>query len=235
MRGMLIALIGAPLAVSALAALGFTWSDLGLFDYHPILAVFAFCVALPNGIYAASSARSLTGTARAAKVERHTWWNWTFALSLAGSMAAIVYNKLKKGRAHFTSWHGYLGLITCVLVFAVLYLGSQGHNNVDKPKGAMYKRWHRVLGALTFLCGMATMLLAMEKEWSYKMNGVLQTRVHESLLAALTALVIVPGFFKGTYNVLKLGALQWLCTAVVVVFGVASSNYVANLYAVPSA
>lgn len=113
-------------------------------------------------------------------------------LCAALGLAAIVYNKHLHGKAHFTSWHGLLGLLT-VCVVGVQSLAALPLVYPSLAKGwslAKLKRYHAASGLVTYLLGSASLLLGLCSEW-------FRTSVREyawylsALFPALSAVIIM--------------------------------------------
>lgn len=82
-------------------------------------------------------------------------------------LAAISYNKHLHGKAHFTSWHGLLGLLT-VLVVGVQSVAALPLVYPSLAKGwslARLKRYHAASGLLTHLLGSVSLLLGLSSAW----------------------------------------------------------------------
>lgn len=88
-------------------------------------------------------------------------------LCAALGLAAIFYNKHLSGKAHFTSWHGLLGLLT-VCVVAGQSLAALPLVYPSLAKGwslAKFKRYHAASGLVTYLLGSASLLLGLCSAW----------------------------------------------------------------------
>lgn len=82
-------------------------------------------------------------------------------------VAAIFYNKHLNGKAHFTSWHGLLGLVTvCVVVLqSLLALPLIYHSLAKGWSLAKLKRYHAASGIVTYLLGCVSLLLGLCSTW----------------------------------------------------------------------
>jgi len=86
-----------------------------LFSWHPTLMTVSFCLIMSQAIAIFSPESSLLQSSdRRDKVQLHWILNLFSIISAAGGFGAIYLNKEIVGKKHFTSWHGLLGLITCI-------------------------------------------------------------------------------------------------------------------------
>lgn len=82
-------------------------------------------------------------------------------------IAAIAYNKHLNGKAHFTSWHGLLGLLTvCVVCLQSLAAVPLIYHSLAKGWSlAKLKRYHAASGLVTYLLGSGSLLLGLSSAW----------------------------------------------------------------------
>uniref|UniRef100_A0A3Q2E6Y8 ascorbate ferrireductase (transmembrane) n=1 Tax=Cyprinodon variegatus TaxID=28743 RepID=A0A3Q2E6Y8_CYPVA len=82
-------------------------------------------------------------------------------------LVAISYNKYLNGKAHFSSWHGLLGLITvCVVCVQSLAAVPLIYHSLAKGWSlAKLKRYHAASGLVTFLLGSTSLLLGLCSSW----------------------------------------------------------------------
>lgn len=86
-------------------------------------------------------------------------------------LAAIEYSKISGGRAHLISWHGKLGAMLLLSMFAVAALANRVHTQpqsmkpllkrIGFPTLASYWRLHRVAGWTVFSALFVEMILGM--------------------------------------------------------------------------
>lgn len=107
-------------------------------------------------------------------------------------LAAIFYNKHLKGKAHFTSWHGLLGLVTvCVVsVQSVAALPLIYHSLAKGWSLARLKRYHAASGLVTYLLGSISLILGLCSNWFTASVGEYSWYL-SALCPALCALVIM--------------------------------------------
>uniref|UniRef100_A0A3B5L6G5 ascorbate ferrireductase (transmembrane) n=1 Tax=Xiphophorus couchianus TaxID=32473 RepID=A0A3B5L6G5_9TELE len=117
--------------------------------------------------------------------------------SLCGScavlgLAAVYYNKNLNGKAHFTSWHGLLGLITvCVVCVQSLAAMPLIYHSLAKDWSlAKLKRYHAASGLVTFLLGCTSLLLGLCSSWFTASVGGYAWYL-AAICPALSALIIM--------------------------------------------
>lgn len=107
-------------------------------------------------------------------------------------LAAIFYNKHLNGKPHFTSWHGFLGLL-CVCVVGLQCLAAVPLIYHSLAKGwslAKLKRYHAASGLVTYLLGSASLLLGLCSTW-FTTSVLGYTWYLSALCPAVTALIMM--------------------------------------------
>jgi len=150
------------------------WGQNGpLFLWHPFLMTLSFAVCLPGGLsflQPCLAALPFLGfrIGYVGKVRFH-WIAMTLA-SVLGScgVAVIYYNKILNNKPHFTSWHGFFGILT-IVIFAAQALGGIF---VLYPAAAMgvisrnfVKKFHFLGGSTIALMGYFSFLLGLYSNW----------------------------------------------------------------------
>ncbi len=140
-----------------------------LFSWHPTCMAVAFITLVLQAIVIFSPESSLfQSSPRTDKVQLH-WILHAFGLaSAAFGFFAVYVNKEVNGRAHFTSWHGKMGLVTFGGAFGVALGGlcakyGQSLRRFIRP--ASLKLYHATGGMLIFVCAMSTVCLACYSNW----------------------------------------------------------------------
>uniref|UniRef100_A0A3Q2UR72 ascorbate ferrireductase (transmembrane) n=1 Tax=Fundulus heteroclitus TaxID=8078 RepID=A0A3Q2UR72_FUNHE len=138
------------------------------FSWHPFLMTVAFGFLMTEAILLFSPHGSLIKRFSHKTKARVHW----ILQSLCGAcavlgLAAISYNKHLNGKAHFTSWHGLLGLITvCVVCVQSLAAVPLIYHSLAKGWSlAKLKRYHAASGLVTFLLGSTSLLLGLSSSW----------------------------------------------------------------------
>lgn len=164
-----------------------------LFSWHPFLMTLAFSFFMTEAILLFSPHGSPIRTlAHKTKGRVHWILQCLCVMSAFLGLAVISFNKYLNGKAHFTSWHGFLGLIT-VCVVGLQSLGAVPLIYHSLAKGwslAKLKRYHAASGLVTYLLGCATLLLGLCSAWFSESVGD-YTWYLFALCPALSALVIM--------------------------------------------
>ncbi|KAJ9426348.1 hypothetical protein QL093DRAFT_2181109 [Fusarium oxysporum] len=156
-----------------------------LFSAHPLLQSLAV-------LTLAQSVLSLqpTHTAEQKRVGQrvHASLNLVAFLILVAGVTIIEYNKIANNGPHFHSVHGYLGVITSI----VLLLQYALYGGVDNAK-AVWK-YHRWSGYIIFVLLLTTVVSAVETDYNH---NVLNIKLWAVLLLAIITLVgVVPRIQK---------------------------------------
>lgn len=82
-------------------------------------------------------------------------------------LGSIFYNKHLNAKAHFSTWHGLVGMVTvCVVVLqSVAALPLIYHKLAKGWSLAKLKRYHAAAGLVTYLLGSASLLLGACSAW----------------------------------------------------------------------
>jgi len=140
-----------------------------LFSWHPTLMTTAFCLLMSQAIAIFSPESSLLhNSQRSDKVQLHWILNLFAMLAAAGGFGSIYLNKEIAGRKHFTTWHGFCGLLTCIGVLLAGVGGLLAKYNVwikNYVKPINVKLYHATGALLVFTLAMTTMCLACYTNW----------------------------------------------------------------------
>lgn len=149
--------------VALLSRPGTSW-----FSWHPFLMTLAFSFFMTEAILLFSPNGSpIRKYSHKTKGRVHWLLQCVCVCCAALGLAVIVYNKHLNGKAHFTSWHGLLGL------FTVCAAGAQSlaavpliyHSLAKGWSLAKLKRYHAASGLITYLLGSASLLLGLCSTW----------------------------------------------------------------------
>uniref|UniRef100_A0A665SXT5 ascorbate ferrireductase (transmembrane) n=1 Tax=Echeneis naucrates TaxID=173247 RepID=A0A665SXT5_ECHNA len=164
-----------------------------LFSWHPFLMTLAFSFLMTEAILVFSPHGSpLKRFPHKVKGGVH-WILQCLSVSCAVlGLAAISYNKFLNGKAHFTSWHGLLGLLTvCVVVLQSLAAVPLIYQTLAKGWSlAKLKRYHAASGLVSYLLGSVSLLLGLRSAW-FTASVREHTWYLSALCPALSALVIM--------------------------------------------
>lgn len=148
------------------------WPGSSLFSWHPTLMTLAFVGCMFEGLLAFNPESSLFfGAARQTKVLFHQVCQiCAVVLSLAG-FAVIYYNKTLNDKPHFTTWHGFFGIITIIVSSLqsfggdlVRYAGLRAFLKI-KSSLAVLKVYHATSGLITFTLVTVTFVCAFYSSW----------------------------------------------------------------------
>ena len=99
-------------------------------------------------------------------------WHWVLqgcALACAYTgLAVITYNKYTNNYAHYTSWHGTVGIIVCCLLAfqvsggIILFYPDILPFSISR---AILKRMHALSGTLVYSGAMTTVVLGLYSAW----------------------------------------------------------------------
>ncbi|XP_027858381.1 transmembrane reductase CYB561D2 isoform X1 [Xiphophorus couchianus] len=164
-----------------------------VFSWHPFLMTVAFGFFMTEAILLFSPHGSFIKRFPHKTKGRVHW----ILQSLCGScavlgLAAVYYNKNLNGKAHFTSWHGLLGLITvCVVCVQSLAAMPLIYHSLAKDWSlAKLKRYHAASGLVTFLLGCTSLLLGLCSSWFTASVGGYAWYL-AAICPALSALIIM--------------------------------------------
>ncbi|XP_032996505.1 cytochrome b561 domain-containing protein 2 [Lacerta agilis] len=187
-------------ATAHLVSLGFTIfvavvarPGTSLFSWHPFLMSLAFSFLMTEALLTFSPESSLLQSfSRKAKVRFH-WALQLLSLTCAVlGLAIISYNKYRKGKDHFVTWHGLTGLLT------VLYASMQCMGGLALLYPKLMKNWtlsklklyHATSGLIGYILGCASLMLGMCSLWfTISVTGV--SWYLSMLCPILTSLVIM--------------------------------------------
>lgn len=143
-----------------------------LFSWHPTLMAIAFCLLMFEGLLVFSPHSSLINPKN--RVARITW-HWVILtaalLAAAVGMGIIYYNKHINNKPHFTSWHGYIGILT-LGYFAMQALGGvvakYSRQLLPTFKVVDVRLYHVLSGLVVTVLVNMTLCLSMYSNWFTK-------------------------------------------------------------------
>lgn len=112
-----------------------------------------------------------------------------------------MYNhKLNNGWSHFRSWHGILGLTTCILMAGTACGGILARysfiiSRVIRP--VYMKIIHSSFGVITYLLAMITLCFGMDSRW-------FRSQINETLISLLITLVSISAVLVVTQPIIKI-------------------------------
>ncbi|XP_074536442.1 transmembrane reductase CYB561D2 [Halichoeres trimaculatus] len=164
-----------------------------LFSWHPFMMTLAFSFFMTEAILLFSPHGSpMKRFSHKVKGRVHWILQCLCVSSAVLGLAAIFYNKHLNGKPHFTSWHGFLGLLTvCVVVLQSLAAVPLIYHSLAKGWSlAKLKRYHAASGLVTYLLGSASVLLGLCSTW-FTTSVLGYTWYLSALCPAVTALVMM--------------------------------------------
>ncbi|XP_017290937.1 cytochrome b561 domain-containing protein 2 [Kryptolebias marmoratus] len=163
------------------------------FSWHPFLMTLAFGFFMTEAILLFSPHGSLIKRFPHKTKGRVHWALQSLCCVCAAlGLAAIFYNKRLNGKAHFTSWHGLLGLLTvCAVGGQSLAAAPLAYPSLAKGWSlAKLKRYHAASGLVTYLLGSASLLLGLCSAWFTASVGEYAWYL-SALCPALSAVIIM--------------------------------------------
>jgi len=193
--------IGQALVIGGLTVMViYTWilifsnnpSSLKFFAVHPPFQVLAIAI-FGVGIITLQPTTMSQPKAKARGFKRHQLFMLGAGLPIiaVGSLA-IIYNKFARQSAHFTSWHGTLGIISLIWMLLQIAIGGAsvwfGGKALGKNPKAFYK-YHRVSGYL--LLTLFLLVIHVGGAWSsFSMNNApVAMRVLAYAIAPIAVLI----------------------------------------------
>ena len=129
--------------------------------------------------------------ARKVKVRLHWVINTLALVSAVAGVGAIYYNKILGGKAHFTTWHGLIGIVTlamvCVQCVAGIFPLNPGLMKVIRPSDL--KLYHATSGMLVTMLVSLSLILGMQSNWFTK--RVTGTSWYACVACPIVILVVV--------------------------------------------
>eukprot|EP00892_Ulva_mutabilis_P004819 jgi/Ulvmu1/2709/UM014_0165.1 len=138
-----------------------------LFALHPIFITLGFLGLMSEGIQQSHSFRALEGQDRLKAVWRHAIVQTAACVCVAVGFGAIYVNKIRLGKLHFQSYHGFIGVLTTAAVFVVMLGGCVAFRRLGLlqklPLSVQpaVKRAHTIAGALVWAAALFNVLLGL--------------------------------------------------------------------------
>lgn len=158
-----------------------------LFSYHPLLQSLAILTLVQSIL---SLQPTHTDSQKRTGQQVHASLNLLAFLCLVAGVVIIEYNKIASNGVHFHSVHGYLGVITSIIL-AVQYLVGftmwatpKLYGGVDNAK-KLYK-YHRWSGYVTLTLLLATVIAATKTDYN---ENVLKLKLWATTLLSVLILV----------------------------------------------
>lgn len=151
----------------------YAFTNFSFFALHPLLMSLAFAFLVPQGLMVFNRSSSLVSAWKVPdKVNAHGWMLFAGLCSALAGFVVIYITKNRGGKQHFTSWHGYLGLIVtlymCVQVVAGVYLKYAGLKAVNLPPGVslgQVKNMHSISGTFSSTAALVVLFLGLQSSW----------------------------------------------------------------------
>ena len=153
--------------------LGKQWTN--LFQYHPISMTVCFLGLMPELLYVSRSLRKCRSmNERSERIGDHLLLaTMVKTLALVGFIAIYV-DKNHRGKKHFTTWHGLMGVITVLVVAFQVLVGLAYHFRLGPwRKFSAYlstlRKIHKYCGIAVLLLGSISMFLGWKSNFATKL------------------------------------------------------------------
>ena len=142
-----------------------------LFAWHPSAMALGMLWLFSEAWLAIRARRGLKGAARLFQVQLHL--GFVLAATVLGGFGfwAIYTNKTRAGKAHFTSYHGKVGLAAMVLMCCNLLHGllvRGGFGSASRSWIQWRSALHRTLGTMAFITSLFAVALGLVSGWGMK-------------------------------------------------------------------
>lgn len=141
-----------------------------VFIYHPTSFTLAALALLPEAISVAMAAKAAVSmNKRGESVQVHALVSAAMKATALAGYASIYRYKVERGKSHFTSFHGKLGLISGLLLVAQVVLGIVQFwavPGVSSQARALCRKLHRWLGSALALSFAATFATGFNSNWA---------------------------------------------------------------------
>ncbi|XP_013388383.1 cytochrome b561 domain-containing protein 2-like [Lingula anatina] len=147
------------------------WPGSSLFSWHPTLMVVAFTFLMVEAILAFSPESSMLSKAEhKTKVMVHKILQILCGVCAATGVSVIVYNKILHNKPHFTSWHGFLGIMTVGYLVMQILIGMVGFvwfPDILRSYMSLFqqKLLHATSGIILYLMVSVSLMLGMLSNW----------------------------------------------------------------------
>lgn len=108
---------------------------------------------------------------------------------------SIFINKNRWGKDHFTSWHGYFGLWTCLLVAGTMcggIIAKYAYQMRQYVAPVIIKSIHSAFGIGTYIFALFTLSLGLTSDW-----------MHGHVTVGITYVFVLCVFLVGFYVLVK--------------------------------
>lgn len=156
-----------------------------IFLYHPTSMAIACLGLMPEAISLTMQAkRTKSVNERNDTIQTHVLVSFAFKFVALAGYLAIWKSKVERGKNHFTTWHGQIGLASGIVLFAQVVLGALQFFTIPSVSSQrlLFRKLHRVLGsvlgllmATTFALGFASnyaqRLFSPSEQWLMVLSG----------------------------------------------------------------
>ena len=115
--------------------------------------------------------------------------------------AAIYINKEERGKHHFTSWHGLLGLVQAIVIMCQVSLGSVAKYAKSLPvkvNVGQVKTWHNLVGAILILFSIVNMVTACFTKFFVSQTHILLAYLFSAIFVAVYGFVSLRVFLTNS-------------------------------------
>ena len=190
--------------IAVVPALSITYEALSmgpniLFAWHPTCMSIAWLILSVHGIYINRrypTTKYLIPKGKDSQQRLHSiLMGLAFFLGLVGFWT-IYQNKNNAGKAHFTSWHGKLGLTSQVLVVFQVILGLGSYYKWARPSNISVlkaRKFHALYGILQAIVTALALIWGVQSDWFI---GKFSTAYQ-----VMTICVILAAYFLAVYQI----------------------------------
>ncbi|XP_047121525.1 transmembrane reductase CYB561D2-like [Schistocerca piceifrons] len=180
-----------------------SFGDYSFFSWHPALMTLGSLLFMGEAVLAISTGNWLTSRLnRRNRVTAHWVLQAIAAACIFAGFLIIFINKNRKGKLHFQSLHGIVGLVSVIFVgitssggVAALY--TTRLKDIIKP--AKVKFAHNVFGIITFAIGIASTILGIYSGWFTRHSNTLM-QIVSVIVVTLASIFAVINAFKSAYS-----------------------------------
>jgi len=173
----------------------YTFSPFSLFPYHPALMCLGYGVLMGEGIL---FSRYIKSRNRKWWLQVHLFLQLAGYLCVAVAFAAIVYNKIARGKDHFQSWHALIGLFAFIVTtlqiavgLVIYYLRKSLIKMGGVPFAIQVSRAHGWSGVISHALSMTALAFGFRSNYSIATFGASLSNIFLTLTTIITFFVLV--------------------------------------------
>lgn len=175
--------------------LGSNFSE--LFQYHPVTMIISFVGLLPEITALTNVIRRQRSVGdREACIARHMYLSLLMKFFSIIGFIAITINKNRKGKHHYTTWHGKIGLATVVILVLQVIVGLVYYFRLfggGMQSAGKWRKVHKWLGISLLLAGSASMWLGMRTHF---VERAVHSNLVNFLFGTITFVACITAYYK---------------------------------------